>query len=221
MVCCECKTVHEDGVTEFNYKQPVRNPEVMSSRDYAERILTYNTLCGPVCKLIKRTVTDTVLFEKKLHKGEDAQFLVSLLIKKDFKVYCSSEIIYKYRILTNSLSHGNALKQISYIKELISYLKNRRKETYIVKHELQSAVSYAICYNYKEMLSLQGWHKHLNEDEVKDYRQHIISAKEKYSLDSIHKIVLRYGICQDLLLSLCFVPLQIRKTAKNFLTATK
>lgn len=217
MVCCECKTVHEDGVTEFNNKQTLHNPELMSSRDYAERILSYNTLCGPVCKLISKDVIDTAHFEKKLHKGEDAQFLVSLLIKKDFKVYCSSEIIYKYRILTNSLSHGNALMQISYIKELISYLHYRIQEVDIENNNLQPAVAYAICFNYEEILSLQDWWKHLDHDELEDYRKHILLMKKKYSTKLMQKAVLRNYSCLGFILTVCFAPMQIKKVVKKLL----
>lgn len=165
MVCCECQAVHEDGVTEFSYNRPVHDATALSSRDYAEKILTYNALCGPVCKLVCKPVIGADRFDESLHKGEDAQFLVKVLAHSDFMVYECSEVIYKYRILKQSLSHGNSQKQIGYIRDLIAYLQNRQQDADICHNNLSAPIAYAICYNIIEIVSEMGWNKQLSEED--------------------------------------------------------
>lgn len=218
MVCCKCQTVHEDGVTEFSNKRPILPSEVSSSRDFAEKILTYSTLCGPVCKLVCKTVIGADRFEESLHKGEDAQFLVKVLAHSDFKVYNCTEVIYKYRILQHSLSHGNSQKQIGYIRDLITYLRGRQHDDDILRNDLSASVAYAICYNIVEIVSEQGLCKHLSEEDHLLFVEKYQSYTTRHSAHPLHNMIATTPYTKlNAMLTMRYLPQNIKKLIKKIL----
>lgn len=215
MVCCGLQPMQEDGRVIHGQHSSIESFVILSPK-MAELILTYQTICGPFCKLIKRNVIGNIRFEERLHKGEDAQFLVSVLISSDFDVYFCSDIIYKYRLLQNSLSHGNSTRQIMLIHSLIDYLKDRLNDKNIIQHNLNAAVSYSICSNVYEIVREQGLFKNIDKDDLKLFKEHYMYASAQYEMrtefDKLSNYSYRYA---SVLLTLDNLVISIKKIIRE------
>lgn len=217
MVCACCQAIHMDG-------RPYSSPPIDSSntctdsKEYAKDILSYKTLCGPVCKLINREIIGTIRFDERLDKGEDAQFLVSILSSASFNVRKCNKVIYNYRIHTDSLSHGNNKKNIESALRLIAYLEKRRENKVMVNLGLVPYVAFSICHNIIEIVSLQGLPKNLGAKELSlFYRCYLESPKELVSRPP-YKLLSFFCRCPflaNLFLSLYFLPIQLYRMLKR------
>lgn len=217
MVCCDCQSVHEDGIKEYP-RRKVYAPEIIGSLQMVKDILCYNTLCGPVCKLIFREIIGRERFCTSLRKGEDAQFWVSVLIRSKIKIYRCSEIIYKYRILRTSLSHGGKERQIGYIKDLISYLQKLEDDRDIIRLNLLPEIAYCKCYNYLEIIAEQGCIKQFSLEDHEDF----IRSFQEYSIKippiPVHKLIATNSIkTVSMRLTLRYLPIMMKKWIKGLL----
>lgn len=215
MVCCGLQPMQEDGRVIHGQHSSIESFVILSPK-MAELILTYQTICGPFCKLIKKNVIDNIRFDVRLHKGEDAQFLVSVLISSDFNVYLCSDVIYNYRQLRDSLSHGNSARQIQLICFLIDYLKERLGDKNITRNGLNAAVSYSICSNIYEIIQEQGLLKKLDEDALKLFKEHYMVAAAQYEMRQEWIKLSNYSFrCASVLLTLDNLVISIKKIIRE------
>lgn len=217
MVCACCQAIHMDGRP---YSSPLMDPSntCTVSKEYAKDILSYNTLCAPFCKLINREKIGTIRFDERLDKGEDAQFLVSILSADSFNVRKCNKVIYNYRIHNNSLSHGNSKKNIESALRLITYLEKRKDNKLMVDLGLLPYFAFNICHNIIEIVSLQGLSKKLGAKELSlFYRCYLESPKELVSRPP-YKLLSFFCRCPflaNLFLSLYFLPIQLYRMLKR------
>lgn len=217
MVCCGLQPMQEDGRIIHGHHSS-NNPAVIRSPKMAELILTYQTICCPTCKLIRRNVIGSIRFEEKLHKGEDAQFLVSVLISSDFEVYHCSDVIYNYRLLQNSLSHGNSARQIMLIRSLIDYLKMRLNDKNIILNDLNAAVSYSICCNIYEIIREQGLIKRMNKNDLILFREHYVFASAQYEMRPEFVKLSSYSCrCASVMLTFDNITFSLKKIIRSFI----
>lgn len=90
-------------------------------------VLTGRTICSIWGKLYKKEAISNVFFANELKIAQDVNFLARLfLTKPDLKIYRSSNVIYKYRIVNDSISHSKkdiSIKIKSYIDEMVLLYK--------------------------------------------------------------------------------------------------
>lgn len=93
--------------------------DIADSGTMLNDVLLGNVIGSIWGKLYKKESIDGVLFHNGLLLGQDINFLTNLFLTKvNLKVYRDSHVVYRYRIVKNSISHNkknSAIKVRSYI----------------------------------------------------------------------------------------------------------
>lgn len=106
--------------------------DVVDSVIMLNDVLTGRTIGSIWGKLYKKKSIENVLFHDGLLLGQDINFLTRLFLeKKNLKVFRDSHVVYRYRIVGNSISHSkkNSAKKVkSYIDAMIDVYDNYQSE---------------------------------------------------------------------------------------------
>lgn len=105
--------------------------DVVDSVTMLNDVLTGRTIGSIWGKLYKKKSIENVLFHEGLLLGQDINFLTRLFLeKKNLKVFRDSHVVYRYRIVGNSISHSkkNSAKKVkSYIDAMLD-IYNQHQE---------------------------------------------------------------------------------------------
>lgn len=165
VVCAECMSISSDGSL-YKYSRPSFVNRIVDNVEYLKMILTHSTLCSIWAKLYRRSFIGSNRFLKKADRGVDVIFWSMVLPLKHSRILLSSDKIYKYRILSQSVSHGNIEKQISKLHVMNDNLKYTKSLLKKENHDLAVYYDNAILYNIDEILKKQGFIKKINSDDV-------------------------------------------------------
>jgi hypothetical protein len=153
-------------------------------------------LAGPVCKLINRECIKNCKYPDELSYAEDFCFIAQLL-KNTRKVVYFEDILYSYRIMENSLSHGVGID---------AFLENNVEFTnWIIEYyekTLEADVISEFCFkNYCEVVSKIIIEKRSIDKKLQEIEKYTKNIKYLWDISDIdyrcknkHLQIIRYLI---------------------------